>query len=182
MLDKTTKRQIRSQTIYLKRLERLAAHVATRKPERFDFARWVGDNWKGAQDLSCGTTGCAWGHAPSLPFFQRLGVKLKNDFGASVVLEGSSDGDGNELQGLSAAEKVFNLTEVEALHIFAPYSRFTAKDTEGYTKTYTLLHKEATPKQWAKHARRFIRDVKAGKRYLWNGDSPNRDYGFNYQP
>jgi hypothetical protein len=174
MLDKITQRQIRTQMKYLRRLERLAAYVATRKPERFNFKTWVGSDWKGAQNLSCGTTACAFGYAPSLPYFRRLGVVLNRDaFGSNVLLQGSN----GDLCGLGAAAKVFNLTEVETSHIFAPYTKDSTE--EGYSKNCTIGAR-ATPKQWAKHARRFIQDVKAGKRYIWNGDSPNRDYGVDY--
>lgn len=65
--------------MYADRLEMLAEkheydHVMQ---ERFDYSRWVGQDWKGMQDLSCGTRACSMGFAATMPVFQALGLSLK---------------------------------------------------------------------------------------------------------
>lgn len=59
------------------RLLKLAKFLARLPPERFDYSRWVGADWKGKQDLSCGTSGCALGWASTMPAFRRLGLHLR---------------------------------------------------------------------------------------------------------
>lgn len=47
-------------------LEELADFLEKLPKGRFDYGRWVGANWRGAADLSCGTTACAFGWAATL--------------------------------------------------------------------------------------------------------------------
>lgn len=50
------------------------------KDDKFNLSTWVGNDeipWGGMQDLSCGTTACAMGHAASIPSFQEQGLRLE---------------------------------------------------------------------------------------------------------
>ena len=62
---------------YSGRLLRLADFLDALLPGRFDFGKWVGDDWKGAADLSCGTTACGLGWATAMPEFQALGLHMR---------------------------------------------------------------------------------------------------------
>lgn len=60
-----------------RRLEVLAAVLDKVEPERFNFSHWVGEEWEGKPDLSCGTTACGMGWACTIPEFQDLGLELR---------------------------------------------------------------------------------------------------------
>lgn len=59
-----------------RRLLKLAQFLKTVPAERFNMGVWVGDDWKGDPDLSCGTSACALGWATVIPEFRRLGLRL----------------------------------------------------------------------------------------------------------
>jgi hypothetical protein len=59
-----------------RRLKVLAAYLRTVPESQFDLGSWVGEDWKGKPDLSCGTTACAVGWATTIPEFQQLGLRL----------------------------------------------------------------------------------------------------------
>lgn len=46
------------------------------EPERFVYDRWIGFDWEGRSDLSCGTVACVLGHATQIPAFRRAGLTL----------------------------------------------------------------------------------------------------------
>lgn len=114
-----------------KRLLKLAAFLRTVPRRRFDYSTWIGEDWKGAQDLSCGTTACAMGWAATMPEFRRLGLRL--DEGVP-----SLDGNGD---GFDAAQELFGLELSESIDLFAP------DDGEA----------NATPKQVAKKIEQFVK-------------------------
>lgn len=62
--------------VHAKRLLKLAAFLERLPKERFNFGVYVGQDWKGAQDLSCGTVACAMGWAATMPAFRRLGLHI----------------------------------------------------------------------------------------------------------
>jgi hypothetical protein len=62
-----------------RRLLLLADFLEKLPPERFNYGEWVGKDWGGKQDLSCGTTACALGWACTMPEFQALGLKFRSD-------------------------------------------------------------------------------------------------------
>jgi len=105
------------------RLLRLARLLRTKKVQRrFDFRFWVGGNWKGAWDLSCGTTACALGWATTDPYFRRLGLRLTRDF--EVTRLGVAGVDWDELDTnvelLFPATSLFGITVLEASDLFVP--------------------------------------------------------------
>jgi hypothetical protein len=77
-----------------RRLLKLADFLDKLPPERFDFGTWgdVRDGKSGQDALEeaelCGTTACALGWAPALPFAKKLGIKLQvseTQFGKSFA-------------------------------------------------------------------------------------------------
>lgn len=103
---------------FRRRLLKLADFLDALPPERFDFGVWAGDDWKGAPDLSCGTTACALGWATTIPEFARLGLRLVKGRGrAHYVTIGR---DHKEDASYSAAYKVFGVTTEEFEYLFLP--------------------------------------------------------------
>lgn len=122
-----------------RRLLKLADVLDTIPRKRFDYDEWVGPDWEGAPDLSCGATACALGWATTVPAFRRLGLSLvKLSYGgADPVLR--VPGKRNAYKQ-DAAARLFNLTEIETEYLFLP--------------TETELN--ATAKQVARKIRRFV--------------------------
>jgi hypothetical protein len=114
-----------------RRLLKLAAFLRTLPRRRFNYGHWVGDDWAGAQDLSCGTTACALGWAATMPTFRRLGLSLTpvGEPGLKGVAGGAFD----------AAAQLFGL-HGEQYSLFAP-------DYE---------EEDATPKQVARKIEQFV--------------------------
>ena len=62
--------------LYESRLLFLANHLEHRVDAlQFDYRSFVGSGWGGMQDLSCGTTACAMGHAPLVPELKHLKLR-----------------------------------------------------------------------------------------------------------
>lgn len=120
-------------TVGNRRLLKLADKLDTVPRKQFDYSAWVGDDWKGAPDLSCGTTACALGWATTIPSFRRLGLKLNTDWNEVTM---------GEYRNFYAAALLFELSERDAMYLFAP----------GPSEV------DATPKQVAKKIRQFVKD------------------------
>jgi hypothetical protein len=125
------------------RLLKLADFLDTLPRERFDYSTWVGMDWKGAQNLSCGTKACALGWAATIPEFRRLGLRLSPYREVINVKTGAEHSN-------AAAQHTFGLTESEARLLFEGVDM-----TEG--EYHIVLRSEATPKQVATHIRRFVK-------------------------
>jgi hypothetical protein len=133
--------------LYLGRLERLAAFLEALPPERFEFERWVGKDWGGKEDLSCGTTACALGWATTIPEFRELGLRLRlrSDGSGVVAMEYKNIEHGWD-PAHDAAEKVFGLDFWQAEHLFVPGS------------SPGSLPRNATATQVAAHIRAFVEE------------------------
>lgn len=136
---------VQHRRIGMKRLEKVAALLEKLPPERFFYGTWAGTEdkpWKGAQDLSCGTTACAMGWActiPSLRDRRRAGLRLETcnwDLKKAMVcnVNGANDYD--------AAQQAFALTVEEAEYLFQPND--------------SRLGVKASAFEVARHIRRFI--------------------------
>jgi hypothetical protein len=139
-----TKRQIETGN---KRLLMLATKLGRVKPERFDYSRWVGEDWEGNDDLSCGTTACALGWATTMPQFRKLGLKMYffgENRGGFVKLY-PKGGNLGATDSFEAGARVFYLTKDESHRLFSP----------------DYGEKDATPKQVAKKIREFVKDRRA---------------------
>lgn len=142
-------------TVGKRRLLELVKLLQGLPRKRFDLSTWVGEDWQGRKDLSCGTTGCALGWATTIPMLKRAGLRLlpySSGPGGYVGL--FQDGCETHLSGEFAAEEVFGITYEEARYLFngtilPPY--------EFRDKLKTGPEWEATPKQVAKHIKRFVK-------------------------
>jgi hypothetical protein len=135
------------------RLLKLAAYLRTVPPKRFDYRHWVGRDWKGAPDLSCGTTACALGHAASMPAFRKLGLHLKRASSGEtfVALRGlRRRGWAWYLDAsIQAGAKIFGLAPEEARFLFLPDEPLYNRHAPGGG---------ARPKTVAAHIERFVRE------------------------
>jgi hypothetical protein len=130
-----------------RRLLKLADFLYELPRKRFEYSAWVGDDWKGKSDLSCGTTACALGWATTMPYFRKLGLRLSK--GGLVVMATGTAGLRYFGGSLRSAESVFLVTLEEARLLFAPLE-------EHHTDGLCPDPYNATPKQVAKHIRRFV--------------------------
>lgn len=136
------------------RLLKLADFLEKLPPERFNYAHWVGLDWKGDPNLSCGTTACALGWATTIPSLQKAGLTLhqpREACGAGfVALCGEEPPNYLTENSISemAAMRVFGLTSEEATFLFYPYT-----DMDGHESP----NQDASAKVVAKHIRRFCR-------------------------
>lgn len=90
-------------------------------PKQFNYNHWVGRDWQGKSDLSCGTQACALGWATTIPEFRALGLKL---VGSSYSFQGHVELDTRDnsipRNDFDAAVEVFNITSSQAYYLFAP--------------------------------------------------------------
>lgn len=149
-----------NKAVSARRLLKLAIFLEALPRKRFDYSHWVGDDWQGARDLSCGTTGCALGWAATMPEFRRLGLRLmcrKRWNGglhgyADLEALGPLDARGSTTdRSLIAAASVFGLLATEARYVFLPEH----SDCGGNLPDAPTGR--ATPKQVAAHIRRFVK-------------------------
>lgn len=131
----------------LKRLLRLADFLEKLPRNRFDYSEWVGEDWEGDQDLSCGTTACALGWATTIPSLRKAGLRLS---------EVGSVTDKAHCDGFEAAAKVFDVTVSDAQFLFQPsVPGWRADLSEQFD--WDSPSADATAKQVAKHIRRFVK-------------------------
>lgn len=145
-----------------KRLLKLAEFLERLPRKRFNYATWVGDDWEGKPNLSCGTAACALGWATTIPSLRRAGLRLDRGgvFGSigyvtlaratkatrAAVLRG-------EFPSCAAAAHVFDITEDEATFLFVPLSVPLA--TREHLPERPGV--KATPKRVARHIRDFVK-------------------------
>lgn len=107
----------------LQRLATLAAYLRESVPDsQFDMNVWVGDDWQGDPDLSCGTSACALGWATTIPSFREAGLTLVRDrdyhHGGHVELHTPEVIRTNSIE---AASEFFDISESQADHLFGGY-------------------------------------------------------------
>lgn len=141
-----------------RRLLKLAAYLRTVKPSRFDYrdvirvpgsapAEILTAQSGATNELVCGATACAIGHAATMPEFRRLGLWID---GFSVVGPENS----TAFQGM---ERVFLLSRDESLYLFQPEMP-PISEGNPYGPTNS-----ATAEQVAAHIERFVRDHRTWK-------------------
>lgn len=145
--------------IYKNRLLLLADYLDKLPPERFNYNVWVGTDWKGKWDLSCGTKACALGHACTIPELRDAGLRLVREgsngvSGGIVVLAqhlAKEDFDPSNYH-CSETRSVFDLTEDEFELLFVPY------DHSGMTwEKRRAPNSDATAQDVADHIRHFVK-------------------------
>ena len=123
-------------------LLRLARKLESLKPRQFDYNRWSAPNHKEDDRYSCGSVGCALGWAVTIPSIAKAGLFMLGHWPASQRK------DRDPALGAVAACSVFGISQGEACALFLP------QDSGLPNAEY------ATPKQVAKHIRRFVSDKK----------------------
>lgn len=122
------------------RLRKLVDLLKALPRRRFDYNRWVGMDWGGSKDLSCGTTACALGWAATIPTFRRRGLVLADRWGMGCVV--LREPNRRELEGVAAAARFFDLLYEHAAYLFIPGPS----------------DEDATAKQVARKIERFIKE------------------------
>ncbi len=126
--------------VHKKRLLFLADFLDKLPPDRFDYETWVGPDWQGHQDLSCGTRACALGWAATLPRFRRLGLRLAmwDDGSLKGIVKLKNDNDPTAYGSpAAAAQAIFG---DESKNLFFP----------------TEEERDYTPREVAQKIRRFV--------------------------
>jgi hypothetical protein len=113
--------------------------------ERFDYSKWVGDDWMGDDDLSCGTTACAAGWATTLPSFRRRGLFLARESWGGIAFPAIEDEIGEE----EAMAAVLDISPQDAHFLFLP----TARSSE---YGWAAPDHDATPREVAAHIRAWL--------------------------
>jgi hypothetical protein len=148
--------------IYKRRLLKLADFLDKLPRKRFDYSYWVGNDWQGKENLSCGTTACALGWSTTIPSFRKLGLRLKrhkDGFGTKhniVCLKGAKIIFGYNAPAV-AAHKIFGVNNSEFEYLFVP---------GGNSFDLNKLGDKATPKQVAAHIRKFVKNKYDNKKKL----------------
>jgi hypothetical protein len=121
-----------------KRLLMIARKTEQVPAHRFNFEFYVGNDWLGDPNLSCGTQGCAVGWGTTIPYLRKLGLHLvKNPYdGIFVAAANITEMDNNQ-----SAARFFGLSIREYEYVFVPYGG---------------LDGDATNQQVADHIRRFV--------------------------
>lgn len=145
----------------LRRLGLVADLLESLPYDRFDYTRWVGESWKGARDLSCGTTACALGWATTIPELSALGLYLVSEEDnpmysgwateiGTVRIRGQEN---NMRDSIDAAMRIFQLDEDEAAWLFTP-----GEVIDSYRGLESSPGPNATAAEVAAHIRRFIKE------------------------
>jgi hypothetical protein len=128
--------------------------VAKNEPERFNFSRWVGEDWGGKKDLSCGTQACALGWGTTIPYFQRLGMKLQKLYRVPAVVCPTTKNKytGHYYMSLHTAETIFLLSWDEARYLFtsdvefddseSPYKDANATEVADHIETFVEKYRQ----------------------------------------
>lgn len=123
-------------TTHAKRLLKLADYLSELPRKKFDYGFY-------GEERSCGTVACALGHACLMPQFQRLGARLIPDsYIATLLWPKMKDVPGSSEYDVS--EQLFGLDATDHNHLFVPGA--------------SRLGSDATPKQVAKHIRKFVKE------------------------
>ncbi len=149
-----------SPRIYRNRLLKLAALLHSLPRRRFDFGNWgvAKAGVKVGSDLlvnasACGTSACAIGWAPALPFVKKEGWSLRAELSDKYngeryvpAVVGLLFKNGTEYNESDLGEEMFGLDEEEFSYLFHPNY-----DRPG-------LGEKATPKRVARHIREFVKN------------------------
>lgn len=128
-----------TQATYNKRLLKLADFLEALPRKRFVYNYWVGPDWRGDKEFSCGTTACALGWATTMPAFRRLGLRMGMDAYPYLTTD-------TRLGASSVIEKVFG-SGAEPLFYPGMWDSVLNADSPLHT---------ATPKQVAKFIRKHV--------------------------
>lgn len=135
--------------VYKKRLLKLADFLDKLPKKRFLYEKWVGDDWKGKKDLSCGTTACALGWATTIPLFQKLGIHLGPWFNGQQLINAPLMKGKEKSSPEEVGWEIFGLSAWDYSFVFIP-------NRENLDYGFSSPDEDATPKQVATHIRKFV--------------------------
>jgi hypothetical protein len=139
--------------VFKNRLLELAKLLRKLPKKRFNYTHWVGNDWKGKPDLSCGTTACALGWATTIPSLRKQGLRLlKIQDVFQVTLKGYSGA--SHLAPEHAAQEIFGLNNNEFEYLFIPDSGIVLPEL-GLNNEGPVMC--ASAKEVAKHIREFVK-------------------------
>lgn len=93
-----------NRTVSNNRLNHLADFLDKLPKKRFDYSTWVGLEWQGKPNFSCGTTACALGWATTMPRFRRAGLHLRGRTPAVPAMRMDPVGAGSLFFGVTYDE------------------------------------------------------------------------------
>lgn len=143
--------------VHSKRLEKLAEFLDTLPRQKFNFEEFVREEGKPmaealkAGTYSCGTAACALGWTPAV--FPRLVRWVKDATGRTRI----ADVAGGQLTERALGQELFGLSESETVTLFYPKTHWVLPG---------VLPPSATPKQVARHIRRFLKSRATEKAQL----------------
>jgi hypothetical protein len=148
--------------IYKRRLLKLADFLQKLPRKRFNYASWVGEDWQGKENLSCGTTACAFGWAATIPSLRKAGLRMKKVSGRGYVTLKNSKYNNDFTMPRIAATEVFGLNNNEFEYLFLPDTWLTTDsnmlgDSESILGLSGSPNDKADAKEVAKHIRRFVK-------------------------
>jgi hypothetical protein len=144
---------------FKKRLLKLADFGDSLLPEQFNFRCFVGENWKGRANLSCGTNACMFGWSTTIPSFRRLGLRMSMSH-MDIVAWPHLAGDRVAFEStLRAGEVIFGLSEHEFKYLFLPYQDLNNEEREYQKDNFESVSpdRNATAQQVAEHIRSFVK-------------------------
>jgi hypothetical protein len=141
-------------------LELLATELEVQTKIPFNYSYWVGMEWAGDPEISCGTTACAAGLATTMQVFRDLGLRLgRNRWDVGMPVFGG-------LVGEEAMAGVLDISIDEARYLFLPDIYLpNENENENENETCEDLSPEgsATAKEVAAHIRAFVAWKRAQK-------------------
>jgi len=133
--------------------------VSTTMPEhRFNFSNWVGKDWLGKEDLSCGTSACAIGFATTIPELRDLGLRLFKTETQWNHEIGILHPDGTSSKGANHVAMLFGLDDEEFNYLFIPSDQQGEEEVEENDVRYgsRTPGPRASAREVAAHIRNFI--------------------------
>jgi hypothetical protein len=148
------------------------ADLLERLPEeKFDYGSWVGEDWGGKPDLSCGMTACALGWATTIPEVAALGLRLEKracpwnpalELGMVAFGGAKTSEKFDPCESFRSATLAFDLTFAEAEYLFSPEEG--PPDAPEYDDLEDAPDASAPPAEVAEHIRAFV--AAAGRKIL----------------
>ena len=139
----------------VERLTMVADLLDVIKESRFNYRHWVGDDWEGDPNLSCGTTACALGWATTIEEFRKLGLYMHGHERSTSGIVALRCPDGDPIYGECAAQELFGLTWDEAYYLFIPGAWLVDPNTR--TRVSRGPDNQAGPEEVAEHIINFIK-------------------------
>lgn len=140
--------------------DKLDVVYATMSGKRFNFANWVGLDWLGHEDLSCGTSACAIGWGSTIPEIRDLGLRIfqsESHFGTFSSI-GILHPDGTTSRNIEDVAALFDLDMDEFDYLFVPADQQDEEMVDECEAEYgsRTPNKDATAKEVADHIRSFV--------------------------